>query len=246
MSNTRARWEKGALLYYEAPHRQRIVDAFGKNVTKQIPNWGAAGYVTATGTLSMPFINTVTEAGAGETTVVPQGDGTLLITADIADYDGANIQMVGSPFKLLAGSPLYCGARIKINDATQTDLLFGLCSEDTALMAVAGAHATDVAYGCYFSKLDGATTGLFTTENNTTETNVAAFTCGTAWTWYEFFAEDATTVKAFVNGVYVGQSTTNLPTTALTLSFNFRAGEVTNVKTCYIDGAYAVQLCPKA
>jgi hypothetical protein len=245
MANTRQRWEKGAILYYEAPYRNRIVDAFGKNVTKQIPNWGAAGFVTATSTLSMPYVATITEAGGGETTIAPQGDGTLLITTDAAEYDGANIQMVGSPFKLYAGSPLYCGARLKISEATQSDFVFGLCSEDTALMAVAGAHATDVAYGIYFSKLDAVTAVYFNTEENTTETNVAASTLDTSWHWYEFFSEGATTVKAYVDGVYVGASTTNLPTTALTLSFNFRTGS-TNARTCYIDGAYAVQLCPKA
>jgi len=249
MSNTRTRWEKGALLYYEAPHRQRIVDAFGMNVTKDIPNWVDSGAVGAS-TDTMDDIGgwtvTDTDVGAGDLLIAPQSDGTLLITTPGNEYDGVSMQKILANFKLTADSPLYCGARIKMSDATESDFLFGLCSVgDVTLTAASGAHATDVASGCYFSKLDGVTAGYFTSEAATSETSIAAWTATTAWTWLEFFCEGTTNVKAFVNGMHVGTNVLTPPTAALGLGLSFRAGEAV-AKTLYVDRMYAVQLCPKA
>jgi len=235
-------------LFYEAPHRNRIVDAFGVNVTKDIPNWVYNGQITsgADSMVTHGWTVTDTDAGAGDLLITPQSDGTTLVTTAANAYDGVSMQRIIGNFKLLANSPLYCGCRVKLSNATASTFLFGLCSvSDATLTAADTAHATGVAYGCYFSKLAAVTAGYFNTEENTTETNVAAWTASTSWTWLEFFAEDATTVKAYVNGVYVGQSTTNLPTSALGLSFSYRAG-ASGAVTCYIDRMYAVQLCPKA
>jgi hypothetical protein len=249
MANTRQRWEKGAILYYDAPYRNRIIDAVGPNVTKDIVNcWTTEGEVTAS-TNTMVYnewVVTDTDGGTGDLLLAPQGDGTLLITTAANEYDGVSMQKLSASFKLAANSPLYCGARVKISDATQSDLLFGLCSVgDVTLTAASSAHATDVASGCYFSKLDGTTAGYFTNEAATSETSIAAFTATTAWTWLEFFAEGAAPVKAYVNGVYVGANTLTPPTAALGLSFSFRAGTTAAV-TCYIDRMYAVQLCARA
>jgi len=247
MANTRERREKGALLYYEAPYRNRIVDAFGMNVTKDIPNWVLSGEVAAASDSMVTHGWTVTNTeGAGNTLVTPQTDGTLLITTGTNEYDGVSMQRIFGNFKLLADSPIYCGVRVKMSDATQSDFLFGLCSVgDTTLTNAAASHATDVASGCYFSKLDGVTAGYFTSEAATSETSIAAWTASTSWTWLEFFCEGLTGVKAFVNGVYIGSNTLTPPTTALGLGLSFRAGEAL-AKTLYVDRMYAVQLCPKA
>lgn len=206
----------------------RWLDAFGTVQKALIDNTWRAGDWTVTATNTSPIT----------ASVVP--DAVALITTENIDFAGDNIQFVGSQFKFEAGKPCYFGAKITISDATQSDLLVGLCGVDTTLTAASSAHAIAVsASGAFFSKIDAVTAGYFKTYATGTETNsAAAFTADTSAHIYEMFY-DGTSLIGYVDGVNVG-CFTSVPTAVLTPSICFRAGEAA-VKTCTIHWVRAIQ-----
>lgn len=184
---------------------------------------------------------TVTATGTSPITASVLADAVALVTTENVEYAGDNIQFAGSQFKLEAGKPAYFGAKLTISDATQTDLLFGLCGIDTTLTNASASHAIAVgASGVFFSKLDGVTAGYFKTYSTATETNsAAAFTLDTDPHTYEFYWDGVAAVIAYVDGVEVA-SFSSVPSAVLTPSLNFRAGEA-GAKTCTIHWIRAIQ-----
>lgn len=191
---------------------------------------------------------TTTEAGAGDATevITPGPHGVLLITNDAADNDMDQFQWTVETFKFVIGKKLSFKIRWKVSDATQSDVLFGLCITDTSLIASA---PTD---GVYFRKDDGDTLLDFVVAKNSTASTLTGV-LGTATaiaddTWYvtEFYYDggavaasvgvDAGRISAFMNGVRVG----SLPLTNLVddedlaISFALMNGEAV-AKTMSID-----------
>jgi hypothetical protein len=207
----------------------RWIDAFG-SVQKALidSTWRANDWtVTATGTSPITA------------SVVP--DSVALITTAATEFAGDNIQFTGSQFALAIGKPCYFGAKISVSDATQTDLLIGLCGVDTTLTAASVAHGVAVsAGGVFFSKLDASTTAYFKTYAAAAETNsAAAFTLDIAPHVYEFFYDGVSFIHAYVDGVKVA-AFSSIPTDVLTPSLSFRAGEAV-AKTCTVHWMRAIQ-----
>src|SRR6185369_13767992 len=104
-------------------------------------------------------------------------------TTDANEDDGIEMQLAGEAFELTTGqAATYFGIRFKADEATQIDILAGLCITDTTLLG----GMTD---GVYFEKLDGGTGTSFTVEKNSTETQadaLATFAADT-WTIWEFY-----------------------------------------------------------
>ena len=137
----------------------RWLDIFGECQKYSLDN----GFATddTTGDPSQ-FVMTVVEAGAGDTTCVnatSRGD-SMLITTAANEYDGINLQLKGEAFELDSAKPMYFGCKLKVSDATQSDLLIGLAETDTALLKTGTSHGAD--YGTSdvigFLKVDAATT----------------------------------------------------------------------------------------
>ncbi len=236
------KWVKRALVMYEG---SRWFDAFGPNVVKVIEDfqYSALDHAAAGGASAIVGGWTVTavEGGAGDTTLaLKAGDkgGVLVITTDAAENDGANIQVNGEAFDLSGNYPLYFGCRFKLNaDATQNDILVGLCITDTDLLG----GMTD---GIYFRKIDGATTLNFVLEKNSTETATAFGTALAIDTWYTVeFLFNGAVVDWFVDGVkQTRPAVTNLPNDEyLTPSIHFLTGEA-NANVCEIDWIKAIQV----
>ncbi|MCJ7484821.1 MAG: hypothetical protein MUQ25_01460, partial [Candidatus Aminicenantes bacterium] len=97
--------------------------------------------------------------------------GELLITTAGADDDGVSLQTTGEAFYLTENDPLYFGCKVKISEATEADLLIGVCITDTTLLG----GMTD---GIYFEKLD-AGTGVSAVSEDTGETREV----GTSLEW---------------------------------------------------------------
>lgn len=215
--------------YRDDRYPLRWLDAFG-SVQKAIVDstWRAGDW-------------TVTATGTSPITASVVADAVALITTPATDFAGDEIQFAGSQFKLEAGKPAYFGARVAVSDATQSDLLLGLCGIDTTLTAASSAHAVNVgASGVFFSKIDGVTAGYFKTYATATETNsAAAFTLDTDPHTYEFFYDGAGGVQAYVDGVQVA-AFSSIPSAVLTPSLAFRAGEAV-AKTCTIHWIRAIQ-----
>jgi len=205
----------------DSRYPRRILDAWGM-VDKEIVNlYRAADW-------------TVTATGTSPVTASVLPDAKILITTPATDFAGDNMQIIGSKFKLEAGKPVYFGAKLTISDATQSDLLVGLCGVDTTLTAASSAHAIAVsAGGAFFSKIDGVTAGYFKTYTTGTEVNSsAAFTASTAARWYEMYW-DGYTLYGYVDGVLIASFGSGVTTEVLTPSLCFRAGEA-GAKTCTV------------
>lgn len=185
---------------------------------------------------------TVTATGTSPITASIVPGAVALVTSGGSDFDGDNIQLVGTRFKFDAGKPLYFGAKLTIDEATQSDLLVGLCGIDTTLTAASSAHALAVsASGAFFSKLDNVTASHFKTYQTATETNTAAaLTMDTSAHIYEMYW-DGYKLFGYVDGVLVGTFTASLPSVVLTPSINFRTGSAA-AKTCTIHWMRCIQV----
>lgn len=214
--------------YKDDRYPARWVDAFGTVKKALIDNTWRAGDWTVTATGTSPIT----------ASLLP--DAVALITTPATDFAGDNIQFAGTQFKLEAGKPCYFGAKVSVSDATQSDLLVGLCGVDTALTAASVTHAIDVgASGVFFSKLDAVTQVYAKTYATATETNsAAAITLDTDAHTYEFFWDGAD-LGAYVDGAQVA-CFTSVPSAVLTPSLNFRAGAAA-ITTCTIHWIRAIQ-----
>lgn len=184
------------------------------------------------------FTMTVTEVGTGNTTAVNSATNgeAMLITTAANEYDGINLQLKGEAFKLAASKPLYFGCKLKVSDATQSDLLIGLAEQDTALLATGTAHAVDYGTSDFigFIKLDAGTTlvaqnvlgGVVKTTAN------YATALGTAFVVFEMYW-DGETLFFYVDGSEVTRTNASLADGDLSPVINFRAGAAA-AKTCSI------------
>jgi hypothetical protein len=230
MTALESTWIRNQLVYLDSQYTQRWQDAYGPNVTKYVQEM--VEWHPDTHTL------TSVEVGAGSSVIAITGakGGVAVITNAANEDDGLSIQLKGESFRLNGGHPLYFGTRLKISDATQSDLLVGLCITDTTLLG----GMTD---GVYFRKVDGATALNFVLEKNSTETTAAVHTMANdTYVTLEFYF-DGTYVDTYVNNVLQTRiATTNLPDDEeLTPSIEFLNGEAA-VKTCSIDWIRCFQL----
>ena len=211
-----------------SPHR--ILDAFGDVEKCKIDEVYKADELTITATGTSPVAASLLPGAIA------------LITTGSDEYDGDNIQVVGSRFKLDAGKPAYFGAKLTISDATQSDLLVGLCGVDTTLTAASSAHAVAVsAGGVFFSKLDAVTAGFFKTYSTGTEKNsAAAFTMDTSAHTYEFYF-DGYKLYGYFDGALIATFTDTITTEVLTPSISFRTGATAAI-TCTVHWMRAFQL----
>ena len=218
MANMHSQRIYGNLVYYDTT-RQRWIDAIGPDVVKFILNTAYMPTDDTTGDLT-GFTHTAVEVGAGTSTAV-LSDNTLLLTTAANDNDGVNLQVNGEAFDLASGNYVYFGINFQISDATQSDVLVGLCITDTTLLG----GMTD---GIYFECLDASTDVNFVLEKDSSETASASAvgTLADATNITLEFLFDGTNVDAFVNGtVQTRLATTNLPDNEqLTPSIHFLNG----------------------
>ena len=227
-------YKQGALVFWDT-HRKRILDAIGANVVKQdLGNALIASADTLAG-----FTTTLVEAGGGETTVTKAtvSGGGVLVTTDANDNDGANLQGLGEPFALAAGTIVYFRCLLQGSEATQADFFAGLAITDTDVLG----GVTDAVY---FEKLDAATGISFVVEKDSTETTVSSVGTFAAATEFDLeFYWDGSTLEAFINGVSVATpALTNLPDDEeLTLTFHGLTGAAA-IETFTLHKCYAIQI----
>lgn len=192
------------------------------------------------------WVITTVEAGAGSATEALEDavGGVLVVTNDSADNDSDAFQWAGGSggvieaFKFTTGKRLYFGARFKVDDATESDLEFGLLITDTTPFDT----ATD---GIYFRKDDGDTNLDFVVKKNSTDSTVAAIATisNDTWVTVEFYYNGSTDrITALVNGIEVaGLPLTNAPDDEeLAVSFGIRNGSAA-ARTLRVDWLSAIQ-----
>lgn len=208
--------------YVDSKYPWRVYDAWGDVDKAKVDDvWKADEWtITATGTSPVAA------------SLLPGA--VALITSGTSDFDGDELQLVGTRYKLEAGKPVYFGAKLTINEAKQSDLVVGLFGIDSTLTAASGTHAIAVgASGVGFTKLDAVTAAYFKTISTATEGNsAAALTMDVATHIYEI-VWNGESLKGYVDGELVATFTDDIPTAVLTPSIAFRTGSDA-AKTCTI------------
>jgi hypothetical protein len=183
---------------------------------------------------------TTTETGGGSATEAITDDkgGVLLITNDDQDNESNEFQMkVCEAFQLLPGKPCWIEGRFKVNDATQSDFLFGLCITDTTLI-------DGMSDGVYFLKTDEAVDITYHCEKDSGDTtgDTGVDLADATYVRLGIYYDGAGTVEYWVNGVLRKSSTTTIPDDELlAISFAIQNGEGA-AKTLSVDYIEAVQL----
>lgn len=184
------------------------------------------------------WIVTTTEAGAGDATEAIAADersGALLLTNDAADNDLDALQSAEEFTSLTVGKRLWFETKLKISDATQSDLFVGLAITDTTVL--------DTSDRVGFQKDDGDANIDVLTEKNGTETNTDSGVDIVADTYVTlgFYWDGVNKVKFFVNRSLVASHTTNVPDDEnLALTIHIQNGEAV-AKTCTVDYFYVCQ-----
>lgn len=180
---------------------------------------------------------TVTETQAGATQALTDGDGgLLLITNTAADDDLVSLQKVGESYRFASGKELFFEARLKVSDATQSDVVIGLQITD--------ATPLDVSDGVFFIKADGSTSVSLLVEKNGTATTTSSVATMANDTFISlgFYYDGASSIQYSVNGVVKGTSvTTNLPDDEdMTVTIALQNGEAV-AKTMTVDYVFVAK-----
>jgi len=180
---------------------------------------------------------TVTETQAGATQALTDGDGgLLLITNTAADNDLVALQKVGESYRFASGKELFFEARLKVSDATESDVVIGLQITD--------ATPLDVSDGVFFIKADGSTSVSLLVEKNGTATTTSSVATMANNTFISlgFYYDGASSIQYFVDGVVKGTSvTTNLPDDEdMTVTIALQNGEAV-AKTMTVDYVFVAK-----
>lgn len=162
--------------------------------------------------------------------------GVFSVTTNDADNDAEFFNKDGESFLFESGKKLWFAARFKVDDATQSDLVFGLQITDTSPL--------DVTDGVFFQKDDGDTNIDFHVEKNNTATSSTAVTTIADDTFIAlgFYYDGDSAIYVYVNDVLTTKvATTNLPDDeVLAVSFGVQAGEAAT-KTLSVDYIFAAK-----
>jgi hypothetical protein len=178
------------------------------------------------------WVVTETDAGATQAIAADVLGGALLITNTATDDDIVQLQSAEQAWKLGAGKKLWFETKLKVSDATQSDVFVGLATTDTSIIA-----GTTDSVG--FRKADGAAALVSITEDNTTETtNSAATMVADTFVTLGFYWDGVSKVRFYVNRALTATHTANIEqTNALALTFTLQNGEAA-AKTMTIDYFY--------
>jgi hypothetical protein len=239
VANVESHWVNGALVFYQAPYRMRVLKVVGVDTTSYIqgfaslPTDDVTTYPTEwTTTLVDGGVDGLDSAGLGTT-----AGGVWKILTNDSENDGQNIQLTGESYLPASGKPLYFEITLQIDDATESDFIAGLCITDTTLLG-------GMTYGIYYRKVDGSLSVAAVSESNSVEEeSLAVGTMADATNiTLGFWMESNTSIKFYVDGVLVATHSTTIPTAEeLTPSVHFLTGEAA-AHAMLVDRLHAVQI----
>jgi len=211
----------GSYVLVSDVYSHRWLDGFGTGISKHTPSSGIPSDDTTNEFSSWVMTETGTNTCVNSVTA----NSLFTMTTGATEYNGYSSQLKGEAFAAGSNKPFYVGGRFSINDATQSDFLFGLAETDTTLTAASAAHAIGVSgAGFFFAKIDGSTAISFYVYSGGAEvTSIAVGTMDTDLHDYEIYF-DGQFVNVYFDGVKVGCTDTSLPTVATTVSLSARCG----------------------
>jgi len=238
-ANVHSRYEVGQLVFWEAPYRQRWVDAIGPNVIKYINDfndeYGTENWVeTAVGTSAVASY----DLAGGHILFYTAGD----------DGDGIQVQKLGG-YMATVNDPIYFGVRWQIRGSTgmgSCSVAMGLCIEDTTI-------AGGVSDGIYFYSGSADTTIQLKTVLNSGTPGISTAGTIAVNTYYidEFYfngaaTTGATVVKHWHDGTYIGEISSSTicgdEALAISLAYMDEAGHASATTGLVVDWVRCIQL----
>jgi len=219
-----------ALVYRDSTYPWRLYDAYGPSVAKYLQEFITLDSDPTTGDPT-EWQCVPTEAGAGVSTAVVTdvAGGALLITTAADEDDGWQMQLgAAAGESVLLDGATYFGTKLQVSDATDTDLLVGLCITDVDCLGA----VTD---GVYFRKIDGTTTLNLVIEKGSAEVETAALTMVAATDYILEFYFDGRQLKGYVDGVLVA--------TLERANASFPNTEELRLTVEFLNGAAGVETC---
>lgn len=224
----------GNLVFWEAPYRQRWVEAIGPNVIKFMDDFNAS---MTTGT----WVQTEIDGTAGVASYNIEGGGILLYGSG-TDGDSVQLQKLAG-YKAIADCPIYFGVRWKLVGigGASASVILGLLDEDTD---VVGSPNT----GIVFRTPSADTVLSLVGYKTTTGVSMTALATVATDTWYidEFYWDGDDQVKLWHDGVYIGAaSAASIPQTssmAITIGYADEAGNASGTTGLLVDWIRAIQL----
>jgi hypothetical protein len=202
---------------FNTPYAYRIEDDFFR--------YNAADYTITT-----------VETGSATETIADAAGGVLEIKNGTADDDSDELQLVGESVILAAGKPVIFLAKIKVDDALQSDLFIGLSATDTDILG-----GTD--NGVLFQKDDGDANLDFgcraAAAGSLSDTGVDLaddtwIVVGFEWDGYGKVTPFYSTDVSGKNATELTAVIANIPSTEMRISFGVRNGEAV-AKTLSLD-----------
>ena len=224
---------RSAIVYRSHEYPHRYYDAFGDNVSKYTLNTIAC---PTDDTLGMPteWVNTL--VGASTFAHADVAGGAVVLTTAATTNDGIKLQLgdelggAGENVDLSGPYPLYVGVKFAVNDADQTDVLFGVCVTDTTCL-------DGVTDGIYFRSIDEDATLYLVVEHDEDETVAAVATLTDAAYIEAEFLYDGSNVCAYINGTLmatISDDDANFPNDELMrLTVELLTGD-DSANTCHI------------
>jgi hypothetical protein len=216
---TKSKYVNGCLVYYD-DYEHRWIKAIGPNVREWEMRFGS-DFTTA-----KEYTNT--QIGTSPTTQGITAGVRAAMLSTTTEYQGAQLQVVGTPFAIASGKPLYFGCKYTLDEATQSDFLVGLAEKDTTLLATSSAHALNFAEGIIFAKLDGVTTINAIARTGSANTSTSVSTAMDAVAHVYEFLYNGTTLSFYFDGIEVVSGiATGWPTAVLSPSIALMSGTTT-------------------
>lgn len=181
---------------------------------------------------------TTTEAGSGSATESLAADekyGALIILNDNADNDVDNLQMNEENWKLESGKQVWYESRIKVSDATESDLFVGLAITDTT--------ARDASDRVGFAKADGSTALSCESVKNSTSESTASIATVVDDTYLVvgFHYDGKSKIEFYIDRELVATHSTTIPDDEnLAVTLNIQNGAAA-AKSLTVDYIYVAQ-----
>lgn len=162
---------------------------------------------------------------------VSDADGGILTVTNAAADDANTFIQTGSEiYTFNTGKELWFETRAKVNDATQSDLIFGLVVRDTSPLVNTS--------GVYFIKNDDVATIDFVSRSSSsaiqTDSAIATLSSSTYYR-FGFYYDGKSKLYAYVDNNWVAQQDlTTVPTTELAITWGIQNGAAA-AKTLSMD-----------
>lgn len=232
----------GAVVVRDKQRPWRWYDAFGNGVTKYITDFGSLPSDDTTTRPTEFAVNVVEIGGTSSAVINDLAGGALIMSAAGNEDDGISLQLgnpnLGRWLSLAAEYPTYFGIEFAVNDADQTEVLFGACVTDADPIGA----LTD---GIYFRSVDESAVLNFVLEQDSVETVTAVATLtDDTYVTVEFFY-NGSDMEVYVNGELVttiADTDENFPNDELLrLTLSMLSGEAT-ANTCIAKWVRLIQI----